>query len=186
MINRKSFYDSFRVDFGTISTGQLSGMEAIFNEADKQNTDVRHLAYMLSTAWHETAKTMQPIQEYGRGRNRPYGGKVKMNGDKYNDTDQLFYGRGFVQLTWYENYQKASQKLGHDFLHKAEDVMQIDFATRIIFLGMSEGWFTGRKLSQYFNDKTNDATNARKIINGQDCAQKIAGYYNDFLEALTE
>jgi len=185
MINRKSFYDSFRVEFGAIKQGQVNGFEAIFNQADKQNTSVKHLAYMLATSWHETAFTMKPIEEYGKGKSRPYGKKQKLNGNTYTDTDQIFYGRGFVQLTWYENYQKATQKLGHDFIHNASDVMQMDFATRIMFVGMAEGWFTGRKLSDYFNSTKNDALNARKIINGLDCAEKIKGYYNKFLEALS-
>jgi len=79
MINRKSFYDSFRVDFGNVKQGQVNGFEAIFNVADKQNTDVYHLAYMLATAYHETASTMQPIEEYGKGKTRPYGKKQKLN-----------------------------------------------------------------------------------------------------------
>lgn len=185
MINRKSFYDSFRINFGNIKQGQVNGFEAIFNVADKLNTDTHYLAYMLATAYHETASTMQPIEEYGKGKTRPYGKKQKMNGANYSDTDQIFYGRGFVQLTWYENYQKASNKLGHDFLHNASDVMQMDYATRIMFIGMAEGWFTGRKLSDYFNSSKKDALNARKIINGLDCADKIKGYYNKFLDALT-
>ncbi len=28
---------------------------------------------MLATVYHETAKTMQPIEEYGRGVGRDYG-----------------------------------------------------------------------------------------------------------------
>lgn len=184
MINRKSFYDSFRLEFGTLKQSQVEGFEAIFNEANNQNTPINHLAYMLATTYHETAKTMQPIEEYGKGKTRPYGSKKKLNGNTYTDTDQIFYGRGFVQLTWYENYQKASQKLGHDFLHNASDVMKLGFATRILFLGMSEGWFTGRKLSQYFNDKGNDPMNARKIINSLDCAELIKGYYSKFVRCL--
>ena len=30
-------------------------------------------AYILATTWHETATTMLPIAEYGKGGGRPYG-----------------------------------------------------------------------------------------------------------------
>jgi putative chitinase len=59
-------------------------------------------------------------------------------------------------------------------------------ATRILFRGCAEGWFTGRKLGQYFNDSTDDPINARQIVNGNDCDELIAGYYETFLEALRE
>ena len=57
-------------------------------------------------------------------------------------------------------------------------------ATRILFRGMAEGWFTGKKLGQYFNEVTDDPRNARQIINGNDQDELIAGYHYQFLEAL--
>ena len=57
-------------------------------------------------------------------------------------------------------------------------------ATRILFRGMAEGWFTGRKLGQYFNDTENDPINARQIINGNDKDNLIAGYHDLFAVAL--
>ena len=58
-------------------------------------------------------------------------------------------------------------------------------ATRILFRGMAEGWFTGKKLGQYFNDERDDPVNARQIINGNDKDDLIAGYHDKFLAALT-
>ena len=57
-------------------------------------------------------------------------------------------------------------------------------STRIMFRGMAEGWFTGRKLGQYFNDDKDDPVNARQIINGNDDDELIAGYYEHFLAAI--
>ena len=61
-----------------------------------------------------------------------------------------------------------------------------DYATPTMFRGMSEGWFTGKKLPQYFNESKNDPVNARAIINNDvsKMGQKIAGYHEDFLAAL--
>ena len=55
-----------------------------------------------------------------------------------------------------------------------------------MFRGMAEGWFTGRKLGQYFNDDEDDPVNARQIINGNDQDDLIAGYHRTFLAALEE
>ena len=41
---------------------------------------------------------------------------------------------------------------------------------------MMEGWFTGKKLTNYFNGTTEDWFNARKIINVTDKADLIKDY----------
>jgi hypothetical protein len=50
--------------------------------------------------------------------------------------------------------------------------------------GMLEGWFTGRKLSDYIRPGRVDYVNARRIINGTDKAAEIAGYARDFESSL--
>jgi putative chitinase len=186
MINRQIFYTRFKTNIQPrFTNSQLQGFEAIFNEWDRLKlTDIRHLAYMLATAWHETAKTMQPIEEYGKGKTKPYGKRIRQDGKPYTDTNQIFYGRGFVQLTWYENYKRAGIKLGVDFIKNAALVMQMDNSVKIMFSGMMFGWFTGRKLSDYFNGDVSDPINARRIINGKDCADLIADYHNKFMLCL--
>jgi putative chitinase len=186
MINRKFFFDHAKLSLfeGRMNIKQVVGITAIFNEWEKNYSvnDDRWLAYMLATTHHETNRTMQPIEEIGRGRDKPYGSKFKETRDSnknripYRDTNEIFYGRGFVQLTWYENYDKAGRKLGKNFLHNAKGVMEIENATKIMFLGMTQGWFTGKKLSDYFNSTTEDWKNARKIINGLDQWDLINSY----------
>lgn len=41
---------------------------------------------------------------------------------------------------------------------------------------MTEGWFTGTKLSSFFNPTTEDWKNVRKIINGLDKWDLIKDY----------
>jgi len=58
-----------------------------------------------------------------------------------------------------------------------------------MFEGMEEGWFTGVKLDDVIDDKIDgdehaDFIRARRIINGSDRAEKIAGYADQFLAAL--
>jgi hypothetical protein len=57
-------------------------------------------------------------------------------------------------------------------------------AATVAVIFMQKGWYTGKKLSDYFNDTVSDPIKARKIINGTDKAQLIAGYYAEFLEAI--
>ena len=180
MINRKFFFDNAkRVLFdGKLSQGQVNGLTAILDEweAIQERKDDRHLAYMLATTHHETDRTMAPIEEYGKGKKCRYGKRCKMDGKPYTDTPAIFYGRGFVQLTWYENYLKAGKKLGMDMLQKPELALSLPVATKILFAGMKEGWFTGKKLADYFSTTKEDWVNARRIINGLDKAQLIASY----------
>jgi hypothetical protein len=59
-------------------------------------------------------------------------------------------------------------------------------AVQIIFRGMHYGWFTGKKLSDYINVDTGlkDYANARRIVNGTDKMNTIAGYAQAFEVAL--
>ncbi len=185
MINRKFFFDQARATLfnGKFSQKQVDGLNAILEQWELKyaKKDDRFLAYMLATAHHETDRKMQPINEYGRGKKRDYGKKLKMGGGPgkripYDSPDQLYYGRGFVQLTWYENYEKASTKLKVDFLNNPELALDLKHASRIMFEGMLEGWFTTKKLSDYFKGENADWYGARRIINGKDKADLIQDY----------
>ena len=183
-MNKSLFYEQIKDSLfnDKLSQPQVEGMEAILDTSGIVSTN--ELAYILATIYHETAKTMQPIEEYGKGRNRTYGHKVKQNGKPYNDTDNIFFGRGFVQLTWYENYAKMGKVIGENLIKYPELCLTIPFATKICYAGMIGGLFTGKKLKDYINDTQVDFVNARRIINRLDCADLIASYANKFLAAL--
>lgn len=197
MVNRKQFYDKLKETkvlnkLKPLNQSQVNGIEAIFNEWDNGNyTDLRWLAYMLATAYHEVDGKMTPIEEYGKGKGRPYGSKIKMSRAKYDKPDKLYYGRGLVQLTWYENYELMGKLLGVDLLNKPELALDPVISVKIMFEGMTKGKskrgdFTGKALEDYFGpNKLDDPTNARRIINGTDKAVLIATYHKDFLRCLT-
>jgi hypothetical protein len=145
--------------------------------------DIRWLAYALATAFHETAFMMVPLEEYGKGSGKPYGAPAGPHGECY-------YGRGHVQLTWEENYIKGQERLAsqyaadvpmHEYPHR---MLEDEPSALVLYDGMIDGWFTGVGLPQYFNSDTEDPVNARKIVNGLDKADLIAGYYWDFKKAL--
>jgi putative chitinase len=180
MLNREKFYGAVRSSLfhGVLSQAQVDGMNAVLDEWEGSKwKDHRKLAYMLSTDFHETAYTMQAIEEYGKGKGRKYGSPDPKTGKTY-------YGRGLVQLTWDYNYQKAGEKIGVDLYHHPELALDMANAVRIMFNGMHDGWFTGKKLSNYINDKMCDYFNARRIINGTDKAATLEGYAKKFQKAL--
>lgn len=169
-INRPQTFANIIKNFGKLKQSQVDAFNLFFNKWD--GVDKRHLAYILATVWHETAKTMLPIEEWGKGKGKAYEG--------------LYYGRGYVQLTWLDNYKKATAKnnKGWDFVLYPELALQVDPAMWICFEGMKNGWFTGKKLSDYFNDSKTDPVNARRIINGTDCANLIEVLYNKFYNSI--
>lgn len=178
MIDRKAFFDGVRPDLfeGNLRQEQVEGIDAILDEWDARKlTDLRWLAYMLATTYHETNKTMQPVREAywlsedWRRRNLRY---------------YPWYGRGYVQLTWEENYRKMGALLGVDLLGNLDLAMDPRIAAAIMFEGMIRGDFTGKKLEQYFATDKDDPVNARRIINGTDKADLIAGYHREFLKDL--
>lgn len=128
---------------------------------------------------------MQPIEEIGHGRHRAYGVPT-------GPWHEVYDGRGDVQLTWEANYAKATASLrelgvltaDQDLVRSPALAMQPDVAAAILIVGMEDGWFTGRKLSQYFGPSVSNPVGARAIINGSDRAWLIASYYSLFLKAL--
>jgi hypothetical protein len=161
------------------------GAQAIIKywHSNPLHKDKRWLAYILATAYHETAHTFDPVCEIGKGKLRPYGRKRKQTGEPYTN-EHLYYGRGHVQLTWYENYDKFGKLLGIDLLNNPDLALDMDTSIRIMFKGMTRGLFTGVNLSRYFNDEREDWISARKIINGTDKAEMIADYAKEFLSLI--
>lgn len=162
---------------------QVHSINAIVCETNQQDiTNKNQVAYILATAYHECynpkypEKRLTPMEEFG--------GQSYLKGKKYYP----FYGRGFVQITWKENYLKyqgvIKQKFGLDIILNPESLLRVDVASYIAVNGMVKGVFTGKKLSDYVTTYKTDFQNARKIINGMDKADVIAGYASKFLKCL--
>lgn len=170
-IDVEKFLFLYQSEYGPLKERQQNGLSFLLGKigADSDIVDPRHAAYMLATTKHECAGTWQPIAEYGRGIGKKYGKPDKRTGKAY-------FGRGYVQLTWADNYQAMGQALKVSLLEKPELAMDPEIAWEIMKRGMMRGSFTGVKLCQFINEDRCDYVNARKIVNGLDCAEKIAGY----------
>ncbi|HWU65004.1 MAG TPA: glycoside hydrolase family 19 protein [Ensifer sp.] len=173
---------------------QTAGMKAIITgfEAYDSIHDPRWLAYMLATAFHETASTMQPVREAfwrtedWRRKNLGY---------------FPYYGRGYVQLTHQANYKKAGKDIGVDLVADPDLALRPNYAAHVMYKGMTEGWFRKDRqgphmLQRYFGPDVDDPVGARNIINGREVktvggkkvtvAEIIADYHAVFLEALKD
>lgn len=180
-----AFFDALRASKAlgpTLSAEEVAGCEAILDACRKAGWGAAWTAYALATAFHETAGTMRPIREYGRGKGRRYGRPGKHG--------QVGYGRGYVQLTWDYNYEKADRMLGLGGRLTGNYDLALDpqIAADIMVRGMAEGWFTGKKLADTL-PVSGPATAAqfvasRPIINGRDKADLIARHAMEFQRAL--
>lgn len=179
-MTRDSFFASVRDSLfkGSLAQHQVDGMNAILDANDSHKYCAPdELAYVLATPYHETEFTMQPVEEIGKGRGHIYGLPDPVTG-------KVYYGRGFVQLTWKQNYDRAGRAIGVDLLNHPEQALVLGNAAHILFCGMVEGWFTGKRLCDYIREDDIDYLHARRIINGLDRADDIAKYAKAFRVAL--
>lgn len=189
MINRSKTYENIKKNFGlkSLSQKQVEGFEAVFDEFERREmNDYRMLIYILATIWHEVSQTMQPIEEIGKGKGLKYGKRVWYDGRIYTDVPHIYYGRGLTQNTWRDIYEKLTKAntRGWDFVNNPGLLLEMEPSIWATFHAMTTGLYTGRKLSQYFNEKVIDPVNARRIINGKDKAELIAGHYAKFFKSI--
>lgn len=202
-MNRSVFYDAVRASLfaGKLSHSQVEGMENLLGvwerHFDSDNTipnPTDHLAYDLGTAFHETARSMQPITEYGE---HAYFDKYEPGtklGQQLGNTEKgdgyRFRGEGHVQNTGRRNALKATTRLnelfglGIDLVANPEQRRDPFVSAMSLFLGNKEGWWTGRKLGDFLIPGRPDFVQARRVVNGTDKAATIAGYAQKFKAAI--
>lgn len=175
MINKIAFQNRLK-SFGLFQSAtalQSSGCNTIIDEYFALGyTNLNQLAYILATVYHETAKKMQPVKEFG--------------GEKYllSKAYYPYYGRDLVQTTWKINYEKVKNFSNIDVVSNPELIGQMPLAAKVAVTFMQKGWYTGKKLRDYITADKVDFKGARRIINGTDKAALIAGYASSFAKCL--
>ncbi|WP_037081037.1 chitinase [Neorhizobium vignae] len=198
--NRHAFFALVRTKLfgGRLTTGQVEGLTVILDawQARVGQEEAPSLAYVLATAFHETAATMQPVREtlatsdrsaiarldeaFAAGRL----GSVKTPYWRPDAEGKSWLGRGLVQLTHRRNYEAMSEVTGIDLVTDPGRAMEMPVSVAILIEGMRRGSFTGRKLGDYFGQGRADWVGARKIINGNDRAELVARHARVFDRAL--
>lgn len=172
-----AFFEGYRRAFGPLRQSQVDGISVTLRlMQDDPWPSMEDAAYFLATFKHECADEWWPIEERGErayfGRYEP-GTKVgaalgnTMPGDGYK-----FRGRGYVQLTGRRNYAWAEKLTGFPLVSYPDGMKWPAMSYRVAKVGMLEGRFTGKKLGDY----PGDYVSKRRVINGTDRADIIAGY----------
>ncbi|WP_104663406.1 hypothetical protein [Ensifer adhaerens] len=196
-MNRAAFHAALRDTasgiFRAYSTTQFDSLEAIVLEARRRSVSLCHLAAVLAEVHHETGGTMRPLEEnlnYSARRltqvwparfptlasaepyagnprklaNRVYGGRL---GNVEGDDGWAFRGRGLAQITGRANYGKFG------LVETPDRACDPATAIRILFDGMMQGLFTGKRLTDFDAVDSRSASPSdyryaasRAIING--------------------
>lgn len=177
-----------------------AGIERIFDYWEKTKyADDRWLAYILGTAYRESAGTMQPVREglcktdacsiaavtahFGSGNITNNYALPNANGNSY-------FGRGLVQITHKRKYLSVGPALGwgDQLADHPELALDPEKATVILVEGMAQGMFTRCSLPNRFRGETSlpqDWIAARCIVNpGSKRAQITADHALAFYACL--
>jgi hypothetical protein len=178
--NASIFLSMYMSEWGGLSSNATGGLESLLLAIamDSNVSDIRWAAYMLATVKHECANRWRPIEEFGKGAGHAYGKPVVVK-DRFGASyTNVYYGRGYVQLTWKDNYSKMGQALGMDdaLLIHPERALDPGVAYNVMSYGMRSGSFTSTSLSDYITGDRCDYKHARKIINGLDQWALIQSY----------
>ena len=205
-MDRASFYASLRnrsnTLFGTrLTAGQVDGMEGVLNAfASYGDGSRKTLAYALATVYGEVGRGMQPVREgfaktdasarravEALARKRGPNSAVARYVQPQPPHGHVYYGRGYVQLTWKHNYAASSADAGVDLVANPDAVLDPEIGARILIKGLIDGRWNGagKGIAHYLppNGK-DDLRNARRTVNVTDKWEKFAGFYQQFLTAI--
>lgn len=175
--------------FGTsLSRSQVAGIEGIL-DAFAVTGDGRDktLAYGLATARREVGAGMVPVREGFKKTDAEARAYVLRHyptkyGKPAGPWGHVYYGRGIVQLTWLDNYEREGIAADPD------KALEPKFAAELMFKGLLDGRWNGlgKGLAHYLpTDGPDDLKNARRTVNITDHWEEIAGFYRQFMGAIT-
>lgn len=205
-MNSSIFFDKVRSDVfgGSLSQPQVNGLNALLDAFQRFDvTNAHHAANILAQVHHETGGYMSPIKETvyaSHSDKNPSDATVIARLNKAYAEGKLpwvstpywrdgWFGRGMIQITHKDNYQKVGDALGIDLVADRDRALELETSAAIAVVGMLTGLFTGKKLGDYSFPASLDASpksNPRRIVNGEDGTdKKIAATHRLFYNALT-
>lgn len=123
---------------------ESDGAELLVEAAEALGiTDERQQAYILATVYHETGGTMAPIREafadsdeqairrlQAHANSGEASARYAANMREYSTVDpqtgEAYFGRGFVQLTWADNYRESGAVLTETLTAGGEDAQRME------------------------------------------------------------
>ncbi|WP_199091554.1 peptidoglycan-binding protein [Bosea sp. ASV33] len=193
VIDRAKFFAYLRSGkapmFGSsLSTGQVRGIEGILDGFAKTGDGRdKTLAYGLATTRREVGAGMVPVREgfcKTDAAARAYVAKHYPNkgySKPAGPWGHVYYGRGIVQLTWLDNYEREGIAADPD------RALDPEFAAELMFKGLLDGRWNGqgKGIAYYLpTDGPDDLKNARRTVNLTDHWEEIAGFYRQFMAAI--
>ncbi|MCB5412183.1 glycoside hydrolase family 19 protein [Pseudogemmobacter faecipullorum] len=153
--------------------------------AKSAGLSISERAYVLATAYHETGNFRWLREIWGpTPAQTRYEGRADLGNTVAGD-GRRFMGRGYVQITGRRNYTDWGKRLGLDLLNRPDLAEEPDIAAQILVEGMRLGTFTGKSLADYTNNNgVVHYQSARRIVNGTDRAELIAGYARAYEAAI--
>jgi predicted chitinase len=206
-MDNTTFYEVARPLFGgSFRQSQVDGIEDILAAFDEVgDARMSTLAYALATAFHETGKRMVPVREGFASSDAGARMAVNKLAQKLGPASavakyakpcgpygHVYYGRGHVQLTWLDNYQRCSPDAGVDLVKDPDAMLDPRTSARVLVKGVIDGRWNGQgKGIDFYADADGDPDMnraeyeaARRTVNLTDKASQIAGYAEAFEEAL--
>lgn len=191
-MNRTAFFNAIRPHI-KLDQFAVDGISALLDAGE--NLPLHHMANILANVRRETGGLMGPIKEtvMASHKNRnPSDAEVIRRLDNAFAKGRLpwvdtpywregYFGRGQIQITHRGNYRKFG-------ITRPDEALKPATSARIAVVGMMDGMFTGRKLSDYTFPAALDLppkSNPRRIVNGQDGSDKeVAASHRMFAAAL--
>lgn len=179
-INKKIFFDEYRKTLdkdGKLTQKEVQDIDLFIDMTNHQRGffNLELWAYVFATTFHETAHTFRcVIEAFNKSE----------DWRKENLRYYPFVGRGYPQLTWEKNYEKFGKILGLDLVKHPELTLIPENSFKILIIGCRDGLFTGVSLADCVENGVPNYKKMRKVINGTDKADLIAGYAEQFLKIL--
>jgi putative chitinase len=199
VVKHEGFFSVVRDEVfgGRLDQDQVDNLNVLLDTWKRlyPDADVHWIANSLAQIHHETGGRMTPVRETFADTDRQAMGRLArawrdgrlpwVRKPYWNDG---WFGRGHIQLTHLPNYRKMAERTGHPLVDRPSLMLDPKVSAEVAIIGMVEGSFTGKSLSDYLFPNALDAPpahNPRRIINGRDGTDaRVAELHRKFLKAL--
>lgn len=177
-MDHESFFKAVRERQGPLSDERVIGFNALLEVWETPayvNRPAAELAAIMGQVHIETGGRMIPVRETFAANDTAAKNTLerlwkagKLKGVTVPYWRDGWFGRGQIQLTWKTNYVRADKELGLNGRLVANPSLALDphISAMVAIEGCIEGWFTGKKITDYTKGIKPDFDGARRVVNG--------------------